>query len=100
MTPTGRIANTKPEIQDLNWGRRRFTTVPGHVAAMLAMNLAPLELRMMAHELDEYLTFARTCGLGEDEANKILDEEQAKAQRVFERINFFEKARNRIMRQR
>ena len=55
MTPTGRLNNRQPEMQDLNWGRRR-TTVAEHTAAIIGMDLSEIEFRMLehfSHDFDE-----------------------------------------------
>ncbi len=42
MSPTGRISNSRPEIQDLNWGRRKTNR-----ATMPEMDFSEIEFRMM-----------------------------------------------------
>lgn len=64
--------------------------------AIAAIDFASLEVRTMAHHLDEYLMVAKLCGIDHDVAMKILDEEQKKAQASVERIDFFDRARRRL----
>lgn len=58
MSPTGRFANSKPEIQDLRWGRRPYT-VAEHTTAMANIDLSQIELRLMSHLTPEELELLR-----------------------------------------
>jgi hypothetical protein len=82
-SPTGRI------------NRPWYPTVQGHVASIVGMDFAHLELQAMSHELDEYQTWARTKGVDYERSKQILEEEILNAAKS--RESAFELARRRIL---
>ena len=52
---------------------------------------------MMAHHVDEFQGWAMRCGVGPEEAMKILDEEIELQKSSLEYVDVFRRARQRII---